>query len=619
MCALFALNCIADQLPDSIVLVRSGAEDFPQAQYTLTFKGLQLPHQGYETIIKLRTGSNSQGGDLHITSDRITFVTGTTETVIAEQMPEPLEAHDYTICKFATMRIYRDGTLYGTAQPKTYSDGDPRVVVVQPPIKYEFEITSSTANITPDETAYETNLGNMLTGFTNLSTDPYLNTGFDRSGQDAGGRGFTTLNAKNNGWGSDIWVSTDAYSGPCCVKLEGQSKYSSQGAALKQSIDFAARTPYVVRAMVKSDGWEGMLGIADEENFIHITDTKGEWKQVEGVLIPRYQWNGTSFETLYVHNADYESNGTLLIDNLEVYKGSTGINNGSNGKALVSNVAAGTLWNPTSEVDVYRLGMNETSSEEFSQVNMENVSISGAPYFTRNFEGSKMYAIYLPYSVGNVTVTGSFDYRDHYEYHLYHGLDFICQRFDSYTGRFTYMNAEDKLTPGGYIIQFADNYDGMPVRFDMVPGTARILSIAENLPYTLNGNDQYKTIAVETPNTLFFDEDKQQFNQGGSTNSSANALRPFLPYITAPEGVKVISPDGTTGIQILNAAKGNDSRYIVRCVSGGLEICGHGTSRQSIYNLAGQRIKSVTLNEGINHVSLAPGIYIVCGKKVMVK
>ena len=616
---MFALNSFADELADSTVLVSNDSEDFPQVQYTLTFKGLQLPNEDSEAIIRLRTGNSSQGGDLHITSDRITFVAGTTETIIAEQMPAPLEAHDYTICKFAVMRIYRDGTLYGTAQPKTYNDNDPRVVISKTFNYSDFEITSSTSAIAPDESAYETNIDNMLTGYTNLSTDPYFNSGFIRSGQDAGGRGFTTLNSKNGGWGSDIWTSSDAYSGPCCIKLEGQSKYSDQGAALKQSIDIAARTPYVVRAMVKSDGWEGMIGIADEENFIHITDTHGEWAQVEALLIPRYQWNSNSFETLYVHNADFESSGTLLIDNLEVYKGSSSATTGTNGKSIVSNVAAGTTWSPANAVEVYRLGMNETSSEQFSQIDMEKVSISGAPYLTRNFEGSKMYAIYLPYSVGNVTVTGSFDYRDHYEYHLYHGIDFICQRFNANTGRFEYMNTDEELTPGGYIIQFADNYDGMSVRFDMLPGTACIMSVAEDVPYILRGNDQYKTISVETPNTLFYDEEKQQFNKAGSTNSNSESLRPFMPYISTPAGVNVISPDGTTGIRLLNASQGTESRYTVKSVAGGIEICGHGTSRQSIYNLAGQRIKTVTLNEGVNHVSLSPGIYLVCGKKISIR
>ncbi len=621
--ALFCTSALAysQEETDSVILANTETSDMPtSSQYTIALKNLQLKNADSEAVIAIRIGENSIGGDIHITPEKIYMVSGNKEVIIAENIPNPLASHDYTFTRMTSIRIYRDGAYYGSATTRSYSDGDPRIVLRNPSDleSYEFEIVSSNSNETPDEIDYENNIGNMLTGFTNLSPDPYLNTGFDRSGKDAGNRGFWTLNAKNNGWGSDIWALSDgAYSGPTCVKLEGQSVYSSQGAALKQPISFTAKTPYVIRAMVKSDGWEGMIGIAEESNFIHITDTKGEWKQVEAVLIPQYTWNTSSFETFYVHNADYESNGTLLIDNIEVYKGLTGTAIGSDVKVVSANVDATTYWSPSHEVDVYRLGFTENNSNVYSQINPERVTISGAPYFTRTFEGSKMNAIFFPYGLGNVTVTGRFDYRDHYEYHLYHGIDFICQRLNPTSGKFEYMNENDDVTAGGYIIQFADNYDGMAVRFDMNPSEK--FTEPEGI-YVMTGNQEYKNISFDdVEDIVFFDEDFQQFNRKGSLNSNAASVRPFMPYIVTKEDVNAISPDGTTGIRILNAAQGIANKYVVRPVAQGVEITGHGSSNMSIFSISGQRLKNVKLEEGVNVVNLEPGLYIVAGKKVLVR
>ena len=621
--AVGAGNAMADERTDSVVLVSSADADMPGMTYSLSFKGLQLKDASSEAIIKLRTGDNSTGGDLHITGNKIYFIAGTTEVVIAENMPEPLGAHDYYINRSATIRVYRDGTLYGTVTGRSYNDNEPRIVLsnTNDVEDYVFEVISSTSNVVPDEKAYETNLSNMLSDFTNLSPDPYLNTGLDRSGENASDREFMTLNAKNKGWGSDIWVvgKDEAYSGPCCVKLEGQSVNNSAGASLQQGINFSAKTPYVVRAMVKSDGWEGKIGIGNESNCIHITDTHGEWKQVEAVLIPENTWSSSATEALFVHNADYDSNGTLLIDNIEVYKGLTGTAIGSNTKVVSANVNATTTWSPAHAVDVFRLGFTENNVNVYSQINPELVTISGAPYFTRTFEGSKMNAIFFPNGLTNVTVSGRFDYRDHYEYHLYHGIDFICQRLNDETGKFEYLSEDDDITAGGYIIQFADNYDGMPVRFDMNPSDK---FQHHYCVYQMEGNLEYRNItlsSIGTSKILYFDEDKQQFNRVGSKNSNAECVRPFMPFIETTENVHVISPEGTTGIRILNAAQGTFSKYVVRPVAHGVEITGHGSSRLGIYNMAGQRVKMAQLEEGVNVVNLEPGIYIVAGKKVLVK
>lgn len=616
-------NAMAERT-DTLVLMSGSDADMPSTQYTLTFKQLQLKDASSEAIIKLRTGDNSSGCDIHISSNRIYAISGSNEVTIAENMPDGLLAHDYSINRVGTIRIYRDGTQYGTCTARSYNDNEPRIVLANTDdiSSYEFELTSSSSNVVPDSKTYETNISNMLE-FTNLSPDPYLNSGFDRSGENASGRSSWTMNAKNNGWGSEIWLvgSSEAYSGPSCVKLEGQSVYSNSGASLQQVINFSSNVPYVVRAMVKSDGWEGKIGIGSEPNHIDIRDTHGEWKQVEAVLIAENQWN-VSDGTLIINNADYESNGTLLIDNIEVYRGLTGTAIGSNKKVVSANVNATTRWSPAHEVDVYRLGMTENNANVYSQINPELVSVSGAAYFTRSFEGSRMSGIFFPNGVGNVTVSGRFDYRDHYEYHLYHGIDFICQRLNPETGRFEYLSEDDELTAGGYIIQFADNYDGMPVRFDLNPSDR---FVAPDSKFNMLGNTEYQNMSFATydeeaeDHLLFFDESLQQFNRVGSTNSNAECLRPFMPFIQTKENVHVISPEGTTGIRILNAAQGTFSKYVVRPVAHGVEITGHGSSKLGIYNVAGQRVKMIQMEEGVNVVSLEPGIYIVAGKKVMVR
>lgn len=601
---------------DSVVLVDYTSSDMPTSSiYTLTLKNFQLKDKDSEAVISIRVGESLNGADIHITADKIDV----NNTTIAENMPDGLGKHDYTFNRLTSLRVYRDGTLYGGSSTKSFDGGEPRVVLknVSQVTSYEFEVTSSSTSVTPVPLPYESNTSNMLEGFTNLSPDPYLNTGFGRNGANASGREFWTQNAKNLGWGSDIWAVSgdDAYSGSS-VKLEGQSVESMTGASLKQSISFTAGTPYVVRAMVKSDGWEGKIGIIGESNHIDIYDTNGEWKQVEAVLIPQSA-QSNSAGTLEVSNADYDSNGTLLIDNIEVYKGLTGTTIGSNPKVASANISATTRWSPAHEVDVHRLGMTENSNTTYSQINPERVTVSGAAYLTRTFEGSRMNGIFLPNGLGNVTVTGRFDYRDHYEYHLYHGIDFICQRLNPETGKFEYLCEDDEITAGGYIIQFADNYDGMPIRFDLNPSDKFSESAGT---YVMKGNGDYCDKTVEEDmNVLYFDEDNQQFNRVGSQNSNATNVRPFMPYICTAENIHVISPEGTTGIRLLNTAQGTDSKYLVRAIANGVEITGHGSSNMSIYSISGQRIKMVRLEEGTNTVYLHPGIYIVGGKKVMVK
>ena len=54
-------------------------------------------------------------------------------------------------------------------------------------------------------------------------------------------------------------------------------------------------------------------------------------------------------------------------------------------------------------------------------------------------------------------------------------------------------------------------------------------------------------------------------------------------------------------------------------VNGGIEINAIKKSVVSIYSITGQKIAIERINQGRNTINLAPGIYIVGGKKVAVK
>ncbi len=606
---------------DNIVFLET-SEEMPSGTYTIAIKDIQLKDSDSEIILKTRVGDNARGADIHIGADKIFMATQHDTIVVADGLPDGLKKHDYTLTSSTILRLYRDGVLLGRISTRSFTDDTPPRIELEGALSlkegYTFLLVDAEKLVEPSQLDYETNLSNMLTGFTNLSTDPYLNTGFLRTGNGAENRSFTTSEAKNLGWGSDIWAETDnPCSGPMCVRLSGQSSYPNEGAALKQAITFKAKTPYVVRAMVNSQGWEGMIGIADEQNFIHITDTQGEWKQVEAVLIPQYTWNATSFETFYVHNADYESDGTLLIDNIEVYEGLSTLPTAPQTDIPAVTIPAGRIWEPTTSVNVYRLGFVENSPTNYAQINPNQVTITGATYFTRTFQGSRLNVIYFPGDVINVTHTGSVDGWDNYEAHLYHGLDFICQRLNPDTGKFEYLDDEAPLTAGCYILQMADNYDNLPVRFDFKPGTE---DNSQRSNYWMEGNGSGHDIhADEFPSAeatqLYFNIEKQVFEAG-----TPHAVRPFEAILcTTDPTIQAVSPEGSTGILRLQSARQGNNVLVRTTNAGGILLQAATPCNLPVFTLSGQRHTLAHLSAGENFQPLSPGIYIVAGKKVIVR
>lgn len=396
--------------------------------------------------------------------------------------------------------------------------------------------------------------------------------------------------------------------------LTGEATYG-------QAIAITGKTPYVVHVRVKSDGWTGRIGIINEDDHIDIADTQNEWTLIDAVIRPQYTWRTSSYATPFlIQPSDGFSSGTLQIDDLEIYAGNSGTTIGSSTALAAVQVGAGSNWKPLHEVNVWRIGFTETSPSVFSQIDTSLVSLLGAPFITRTFEGSKLCAVYLPGDVTKVNATGTFDYRDHYGYPLYHGLDFICQRLDPTTGKFQYLDSEESLTAGAYVIQFADNYDGIPITFDCKPLTSP--ATLADAPFVALGNGDGFTQTIEESDgqiRLYYDEELQQFNRIGSENSCAAALRPFMPYILTTTETSKIVPDGSTGIERLYTARHGESPYAISGSEGGICIGSHISATLPIYNLAGQTLRQVRIEQGDNFIALPAGLYIVANRKVLVR
>ena len=612
------LSAAAQTDNDSIRLADASSPLMPtKSVYTLTLRNVQLNGQNQTATLKLRIGSNASGADITFGDKSITLANAKDTIQLADMLVDGLNKHDFTITKSSRITVYRDGVLLGSLGYSNYRD-EARIVldhISALKAGYELELTADGTNEVPSQEPYETNIGGMLADFTNLATDPYFNSGLARTGNHADKREQNFLNSYNGGEGSHIWAdASNAYSGPFCIGLS--SSEDNENTTLEQTVTLKANVPYVVRAMIKSNGWEGRLGIKGEENAIHIKDTNGEWKQFEGVLSSQ---NAAS--VIELAHEDGLKDGTVYIDNLEVYEGSNGISGIANNKAVMVSVTAGNIWNPSNETEVYRLQLTETSAEKYAQINPEKVHITGAPIFKRSFTGSKMEAIYLPYAVTNVTVSGKWDYRDFYEYPLYNGLDFVMQRFNTTTGKFEYLNDDEDLTPGAYIIQVADNYDGQTLKFDFDPSRPDTPS-SEEINYHIAGNGSCAddTNEIDAWHEYHFNADKELFDSTGSIGSQPGKTRPFLYYIfsLAQDAPTVIAPDGVNGIQRLTAAQGGEA-FVIRPAIDGATIISRTRGLLPIYNLAGMQVQKATIEAGENHIQLPAGFYIIGGKKLIVK
>lgn len=586
----------------------AGSENLT-SKYTVTLKDIRLLTADSELTVRTAraSGERALGIGLLITPRTIYALQGTDTTAIADGLTDGQESHDYTVVRNNSLvQIYRDKVLFAKVQEKIQpgKGGVTLLNAAQIADTYTTDILADKI-AEPQEEENETAIGNMLPASCgNMINDPYCNRGFTRQGLNASERTFYTQQAIYTGWGPDAYMDSLAYSGKHCIRLEGQAVYPDQGASLDVNLTFESNTPYYIRAMVKSEGYTGKLGMENCNSYLRITDTRGEWKQIEGVLTPE-----KASALLYVNNAGYTSNGTLWIDNLEVYKGMKTISAvGLKTDVSYIMLPANTLWAPSRLTNVYMLGFTDNGTS-YSRIDTTQVRMQGGSRLKKIIKGSQLYAMHFPGDLSGITVTGRYDGVSYTETNLEYGVDYLLQRYDY--PRFNYVSGNEELTAGNYLIQFVDNMDGSDVTLTF--GTHRPAPSTDK-PYYMAGNASGTDY---TPDGRFykFDETEQRF-----ILTQAQNIKPFEAYIVTDATVPVgsITPNGiATAVQRVFGSDG--ARISVQSCASGLRAYASASTVLPIYSIKGNLVKQVTLQAGENFIPLQRGFYLAGKNKIIVR
>ena len=599
-------NAIA-QDKDSILLM--GSENLDK-KYTVEIKKVQLANEAAEFKIRIARPYNNKnyGIELILQKNKILGCSGSDTIIIAADLPDGMKPHDYTIVRtgLIALQVFRDQVLLGKVSEKSIAQQAGVVLLKTLSVEegLEANVVSSTESFIPDESILENQINLMLpSSCKNLAGDPYCNKGFTQSGLHAESRTFYSQEAVYSGWGASAYMDTEnAYSGKYCIRLEGRSVYPDKGASLEQEIKLESGKTYYIKAMVKSDGYEGRIGIQHCDNYIRITDTANEWRQIEGVFTL-----SKNAEIIYVNNADYDNNGTLWIDNFEVYEGFS--NTGSIGlktEVPYVNMKAEELWSPKNKTNVYMLGFTDNGST-YSQVDTSKVVLKGGTALNKKVVGSQLYALYFPGDLAGMTVSGYFDGYTHNTDPLLHGVDYVLQRYEA--PWFNYLNENEAIPAGCYLVQFVDNLDGQQV--SMTFGKTKEQHRGKE-EYQLMGNPLPQDF-VPKGKFLKFDESHQKF-----VLTENEKIKPFEAYIAthAISPVQQVVPNGTTGIHRTYANDG--TKLSVRLAKGGAIVCAEKSCTINVYAFNGHLLKTQTLTVGNNTLVLKPGLYLIGKQKVLI-
>lgn len=581
------------------------------ANYTARLNGLQLTGNNSEFRFQVYRPYNetmSFGRELLITVQRLQLINGTDTVLVADGLTDGMAAHDYTVVFNTTyIYLYRDNVLLGHATEKP--------LAISPGIRIPdasgavngYTVTFDPENaVMPVEHERETQIENMLPSTCpNLVKDPYCNRGFTRTGQFADGRNFYSMEAVFSGWGPNAVCDNDeAYSGNTCIRLGGRAVYPDQGASLDMNINFKANTPYYIRAMVKSDGYTGQIGIQSCSNYIPISDTGNEWKQVEGVLTP-----SQASTLLFVNNEGFDSNGTLWIDNLEVYLGYDSPSAaGTRNVIPYIRLAATDHWSPRRATTAYCINFTDNGTQH-STIDADKVTPARNVQLTKTVQGSRLYALRFPGELLSATVSGYFDGFTHTDEPLVYGVDYLLQRYE--WPRFTDVDGDEPISAGCYIAQFVDNFTDQQVQLTFGPAST---TEDKDSPYILTGNPTY---ADYTPQGRFlkYDEERERFllTEGAS-------IKPFEAYIATTESAPVqqIAPNGATSIRRTTSTDG--TRLSVRATDGGAIIGSPCEGKNvRIVTLDGRVVRTLVLHYGDNPIQLPAGLYIIGQTKIAVR
>lgn len=605
--AALAPLCPAAAQSDSVVVAAGDSLTFT-TRYTLNIDNLQLI-TGSSRLTLFVCNASAKGTTLNISQDSIWDSNAT----LARGLGNDSKAHNYVLLRpgLSIMQLYRDGVLLCTLNETRYVGVSPvvRALPVGVANGYKITLASQSDYTKPVETDVENKLENMLPStLTNLAPDPYCNHGFLCNGLNSKGRSFYSNAADFTGWGSCAAMdSENALSGPWCVKLWGAAVYSTDGASLDQNISFSSGTPYLIRAMVKSNGYTGKIAIGDEQDYIPVTDTQGEWKQIEGVITP------TAARTLlYMNNSDNgsdaSSNVEVYVDNFEVYAGYASLSSVpyKGGDVAAVQLKASETWSPTNPVTAYYIGFVDNGTT-YSKIDTAKVKVAGATSLTKRVEGSRLYSLYFPGDLNNITVSGTYNGESVTDKPLVAGVDYLLQRYDY--PRFEFMSGSQAVTSGCYIAQFVDNLDSKSITLNF-SGTKS--GAAQTGAYRFVGNGAFNN-ATPAGSYLKFNEDNMRFEL-----AQGESLRPFEAYIETGENnpVQYIYTGYNTRLQSITADNG--TRMSITSTRGALLVNATGEAQVAVYNMAGQLVKECTVSAGANTLPINGGLYLVNGKKVAV-
>lgn len=606
--ALLAMAGGATQANDTLSVE---VDSLYSLRYSVAVKDVQITNEeGFSIALGNQRG---RGSYIHVLKNQIWGYNGKDSTLIAEGLPQSEAKHSYEVIKNSQpqLRIYRDGILIGTAPEGNIKKENYFAVINGKNLAdgYQAEVISTYTAELPDEKSAEQNIGNMLPAeeLTNLIKDPYCNQGFDREGLNAETRSFYTNVASFTGWGPEATFDTqNAYSGPYCIKLSGEAVYPDKGASLDFPVTMKANSSYLVRIMVKSEGYTGRLGINEENSYLPINDTKGEWVQMEGVVTT----GSKARTTLYINNEGYENAGTLYLDNFEVYETYNYSTQVPSAKAQIAGVKlrAGEVWSPETAKEVYWINFKQTETSACSEINSETVTLKGSVSYTRPVKGSQLYALHFPGDLQSMTLTGYYDRFNYVNEPLTFGLDYVLLTYDA--PRFHYVDENKMITSGCYLVQFVDNIDGLEVTMNFAGQASGTPQTGE---YHMVGNPTFATYQPEGT-FLKFNEESGCFER-----TEGESIAPFEAYIatTATTPVGQIVPNGTIS-SFKRLTTTNGQQISILSTREGVTIHAAEDASVNVYSISGALIKQLEVVAGSNSVSLPKGFYLIEKQKVVV-
>lgn len=580
-------------------------------RYSVAVKDAQITNEeGFSIAVGNQRG---RGSYIHINKNQIWGYNGKDSTLIADGLPQGEEKHSYKVIKNSKpqLNIFRDDILVGTTTEGNIGKTNFLAVIKGKNLAegYQAEVLSTYTAELPDEKSSEQNISNMLPDeeLTNLIGDPYCNHGFDRTGLNAETRSFYTNAASFTGWGPEATIDTqNAYSGAYCIKLSGQAAYPDKGASLDFPVSMKANSAYLVRVMVKSEGYTGKLGINEENSYLPINDTKGEWKQLEGVVT-----TGSKARTmLYINNEGFDNTGTVYFDNFEVYETYTLSSQVPSAKSQIAGVKlrAGEVWSPQTAKEVYWINFKQTETTACSEINSETVILKGSVSYTRPVKGSQLYALNFPGDLQSMTLTGYYDRFNYVNEPLTFGLDYLVLTYDA--PRFHYADENQAITSGCYLVQFVDNINGLEVTMNFAGQASGTPQTGE---YRMVGNPTFATYQPEGT-FLKFNEEKGYFER-----TVGESIAPFEAYIatTATTPVGQIVPNGTiSSFKRLTTTEGQ--KISILSTREGVTIHAKENTSVSIYSISGALIDQIEIIPGSNSISLPKGFYLIEKQKVVV-